>query len=163
MAIGGQIDIKLSEEGLNKAIREVESKRDGLVSLVEAYMSALLGEGVLYAKSEAPVDTSALQMSIGSEMLTEGSQVKGAVYASSGHAAFVEFGTGIVGEGTYPGDTAGYQYNLPSPFKDESGGWTWRGKYGRIYTHGYSANPFMYRTTQHLINVAEPMAEVIPK
>lgn len=150
-----KLDISLNEKDLNRAIDLFEIDVAGKIN---AFVSALVQEGINYAKQEAPVDSGDLRQSIGGEAIREGATINGVVYATSGHAAFVEFGTGIVGEGTYPININDYEYNMKSIYKDESGGWSW----GSTYTHGYEANPFMYRTIRHLTNVATQIAEGMP-
>lgn len=151
-----EANIGLPEKDLEHLLSIFNSER--IKMKIVDYISALTNEAVMTAKQEAPIRSGDLRNNIYGVVERKGGEVNGAVYATSGHAAFVEFGTGIVGEGTYPNDTDGYEYNVPSPFKDESGGWFW----GSTYTHGYEANPFMYRTVRHLINVAGQIAEGMP-
>lgn len=58
------------------------------------------------------------------------------------YAAFVEYGTGIVGEGTHP-DAKGYQYDVNSHGEN---GWYYF-KDGQIhFTKGMAAHRYMYNT-----------------
>jgi hypothetical protein len=63
----------------------------------------------------------------------KGQRVTGTVSYTSGHASFVEFGTGIIGSGTYP-------YPLPQEGVPFTGSWVydykhqnWKGMYARPY------------------------------
>lgn len=95
------------------------------------------------AQNLVPVDTGELQGSIG-YTVTRGIQnmtgggslfgVQAGVAATAQHAQFVEFGTGIVGSGTYP-------YPLPSEGVPITGGWQYDYK-GQGW-HGMKAQPYM--------------------
>lgn len=59
------------------------------------------------AKALAPVDSGQLRASIHPEPAkSKGNDITGAVIAGAEHAAFVEFGTGVRGTGSYPYPTA---------------------------------------------------------
>ncbi len=69
------------------------------------------------AKAACPVDTGELQSSImAGEITNEGQRIVGPVVASAPHAAFLEFGTGLRGVGTYP-------YPLPQENVPRTGNW----------------------------------------
>lgn len=69
------------------------------------------------AKTVCPVDTGELVSTIqAGEIVNDGNRIIGPVMATSGHAAFVEFGTGIRGSGTYP-------YPLPQAGVPFTGSW----------------------------------------
>ncbi len=80
-----------------------------------------------------PVDTGELVSSGGRETQWKGTRVLGSVSYSAKHASFVEFGTGIIGSGTYP-------YELPREGVPITGSWiydykqqNWKGFYARPY------------------------------
>ena len=80
-----------------------------------------------------PVDTGELVSSGGRETQWKGQRVTGSVSYTSPHASFVEFGTGIIGSGTYP-------FDLPREGVPFTGSWVydykhqnWQGMYARPY------------------------------
>ncbi len=80
-----------------------------------------------------PVDTGDLVSSGGREVEWKGQKVSGSVSYTSQHASFVEFGTGLIGSGTYP-------YALPTSGVPITGSWiydykhqNWRGMIARPY------------------------------
>lgn len=89
---------------------------------------------------------------------TASSEVKGSnakVIAQGNGIAYVEYGTGLVGQGTYKGETpqngvpitGNWEYYYDSPHK-ENGGWY----FGRTFTRGRVAGMQMYRTAKSLNN-----------
>lgn len=91
------------------------------------------------AKLLAPVDTGILRESIHQEVKTKNGVVEGRVYTNTEYAAYVEFGTGSKGAGTYkydvPGLTLSYR-DTPWSYEDADG--------NRIWTNGQVAKPYMY-------------------
>ncbi len=91
-------------------------------------------ELVLSASQQlVPVDTGELVSSGGRETQWKGQRVTGSVSYTSPHASFVEFGTGIIGSGTYP-------FPLPTEGVPITGSWiydykhqNWQGMYARPY------------------------------
>jgi len=63
-----------------------------------------------------PVDTGDLVSSGGREVQWRGTKVMGSVSYTSAHASFVEFGTGLIGSGTYP-------FQLPQSGVPFTGSW----------------------------------------
>ena len=92
------------------------------------------------AKALAPVDKGQLAGSIHMQVKDTGTSIEGRVYTNVEHAAYVEFGTGIKGNGTYPYQIEG----LNLEYKDK--GWAYfdedKGEW--IYTTGQEAQPYMY-------------------
>lgn len=86
------------------------------------------------ARSLCPVDTGELQGSIGSQVALVGPLVEGTVFATAPHAAFVEFGTGLIGSGTYP-------FALPQAGVPFTGSWVYDFR-GRGWK-GMPAKPYM--------------------
>ena len=85
-------------------------------------------------------ETGALRASLHQTVEQNGNQIVGKVFAGGGHAMFVEFGTGVVGQGSnYPRAAAlGLKYAQYS--------WTYTPDGGETFytTKGYRARPFMY-------------------
>lgn len=90
------------------------------------------------AKLGAPVDKGDLAGSIHPKVITEGSTIIGKVYTNLGYAPFVEFGTGIKGNGTYPNKDIELSYR--------STPWVYTPNDGEdfYYTEGQVAQPYMY-------------------
>lgn len=59
------------------------------------------------AKALAPVDTGTLAGSIHMEVKEKNKNLEGRVYTNMQYAPYVEFGTGIAGNGSYPYDIKG--------------------------------------------------------
>lgn len=92
------------------------------------------------AKNLAPVDTGDLAGSIHMDVKKTSTGLQGRVYTNLEYAPYVEFGTGVKGNGTYPYKVEG----LTLAYKDK--GWSYIDeKTGeRIYTRGQVAQPYMY-------------------
>lgn len=92
------------------------------------------------AKELAPVDSGNLAGSIHMQVKDTGKEVQGRVYTNLEYATYVEFGTGITGNGTYPYKIKGlsleYRDKGWAYFDEDSGEW--------IYTKGQAAQPYMY-------------------
>ena len=69
-----------------------------------------------------------------------GKELQGRVYTNCEYAAYVEFGTGVTGNGTYPYEVEGFT----PKYKDK--GWAYfdEDKNEWIYTKGQVAQPYMY-------------------
>lgn len=92
------------------------------------------------AKELAPVDSGYLAGSIHMQVKDTGKELQGRVYTNLEYAAYVEFGTGITGNGTYPYKVKGlsleYRDKGWAYFDEDKGEW--------IYTKGQAAQPYMY-------------------
>ncbi len=92
-------------------------------------------ELVLSASQQlVPVDTGELVSSGGRETQWKGTRVTGSVSYTSPHASFVEFGTGIIGSGTYP-------YELPREGVPFTGSWIY--DYKMQNWKGFGARPYL--------------------
>lgn len=92
------------------------------------------------AKDLAPVDTGELAGSIHMDQKKTPTGREGKVYTNLEYAPYVEFGTGVKGNGTYPYKVKG----LNLDYRDTP--WVyWDDKQEKyIYTSGQKAQPFMY-------------------
>lgn len=92
------------------------------------------------AKELVPVDEGTLAGSIHMESKKTKDGYEGRVYTNLEYSAYVEFGTGVKGNGTYPYKVEG----LNLTYKDK--GWVyWSDKENKyIYTKGQEAQPYMY-------------------
>lgn len=92
------------------------------------------------AENLAPADSGNLAGSIHMQVKDTGKELQGRVYTNLEYAAYVEFGTGVTGNGTYPYQIEG----LNLKYKDK--GWAYfdedKGEW--IYTKGQEAQPYMY-------------------
>lgn len=80
-----------------------------------------------------------LRGSIHTKVEQDGDATIGSVYTNKDYAAYVEFGTGPVGEANH----AGISPNIPVAYRQE--GWVFMDADGGIHgTRGQQAQPFMY-------------------
>lgn len=94
------------------------------------------------AKGLAPVDTGTLRNSI--RMNYDSNKKEGKVYTNNEYATYVEFGTGIRGNGSYPDSNKNLTYNQ-----------NWKGQV---------AQPYMYPALQHgKLLVTETLKQEIAK
>lgn len=106
-----------------------------IVPKIVAAVTESCGIVVDAAKENAPSVTGELQESIHTESVSlVGTAVTGEVVASAPHAGFVEFGTGIRGDGTYPGP-------LPESGVPITGEWIY--DYKQQNWEGHEAQPYM--------------------
>ena len=92
------------------------------------------------AKALAPVDSGNLAGSIHMQVKDTGKELQGRVYTNLEYAPYVEFGTGVTGNGTYPYEIKG----LSLEYRNK--GWAYydEDKDEWIYTKGQVAQPYMY-------------------
>lgn len=135
---------------------------------VEAFIEELCVEGEKYARQNCPVDKGDLISGISHSVKVNKNSVVGKVVCKSDHAAFVEFGTGVVGASVpYPEEMAtdkegkAYVRNVPSQSKDATGGWHYYKDGAWHYTHGMKPRPFMFNTAKYMENVAPKIARRI--
>lgn len=92
------------------------------------------------AKALAPVDTGGLAGSIHMQVKDTGKELQGRVYTNLEYAPYVEFGTGVTGNGTYPHEIEGLNLEYKNKgwayYDEDKGEW--------IYTRGQKAQPYMY-------------------
>ena len=90
------------------------------------------------AKELCPVDNGNLRLSLHPKVIVEGNDVIGKVYTNVNYAPYVEFGTGAIGNGTYP------KKDINLTYTDKT--WTYTPDGGETFykTRGHVAQPFMY-------------------
>lgn len=118
--LGDSTSIAKSMDLLNKTVDDI---KQAMYDEVERLCQ--IGEDE--AKAKVHVDSGELRDSITHKVKKTKKKIKGVVSAGTDHAMFQEFGTGLVGEGTYPGDTSGWVYDYK--------GQNWQ---------GHKSNHFMY-------------------
>lgn len=164
----------LSQSSIQNAIKALQSYQDSLTYRCQLLAEKLAEKGVEIARVQiADLDaifTSELLQSAHSEY--RGS-IKGggvwAVVADSKHAAFVEFGTGVIGKvnpykGTLP-EGVDWQYASGKTIRqlaDGRYGWFYKGKDGNWYfTEGMPSRPFMYNTANELRSIIVSTAKEV--
>ena len=96
------------------------------------------------AKDLAPVNKEGgggnLAGSIHMQVKDTGKELQGRVYTNCEYAPYVEFGTGVTGDGTYPYKIEGLNLKYTNKgwayYDEDKGEW--------IYTKGQEAQPYMY-------------------
>lgn len=147
----------LSKKELDKAIEELKNYKKELNEKIDLFVKKLAEKGVEIAKDKVSIyqaiDSGKLLDSI---ELKEGDIIKNGacyyVYTGCEYASFVEFGTGVMGEGTY-------SHNMPEDInwnyasgqhvfttKDGRTGWYYPTNEGYKFTEGYPSRPFMTET-----------------
>lgn len=167
------IVVNLNEDGgIRKAIRELKQYRKS----IETKTSLLVQRLTDYGAEVARVKIVGLGAYYSGELLSgvdgyfSPSLNTGFVRVSSDHAAFVEFGTGIVGQnnphknGEYLSKAA-WQYASGSKiFTTQDGrvGWIYPTDDGGFrFTEGMESRPFMYETALALQSKCEQMAKEV--
>lgn len=157
------INMELSTQSINQAIREIKLFRKELLEKCWELVQALTMEGAEIAKMQVAsmdaVDTGELEQSIKGLFIP--SERCGFVIAEAPYAIYVEYGTGIVGESEpHPEAQGNYDYDV---HHHDVFGWVYKsdkdGKYH--WTAGYISRPFMYNTLRWLEEAAPERASVI--
>lgn len=163
------VDI-LSQSSIKQLQHDLEKYRDSLEYKARLLAETLAERGVEIARVQiADLDaifTGELLESIHSEYVTP--QKGGAIFAvvaDSGHAIYVEMGTGIVGaEHPYPGKLPAVyaQGKTIRQLSDGRYGWFYQDKDGNWwFTEGMPSRPFMYNTAMELMqNVYKTAKEI---
>lgn len=125
-------------------IKNLKRAMDKFKALENMDFRPLVNKAVLIVEAEAkalaPVNIGNLRESIHPEVKMIGDSIVGRIYTQAEYAAYVEFGTGIKGNGTYPYQVEGLSLsyrNTPWSYEPEGGG-------ERIWTAGQVAQPYMY-------------------
>lgn len=161
--------IRVSLGNIDEAIRQVEEYEKSLKEKIQKLVERLVNEGVEIAKvkivSMGAFEGGELLASMQGLMYKEGN--KAFVIADCKHAAFVEFGTGVVGKGKqHPNIPVSpdmpYPWVYDSNEHGENGWYYYDKKQGRYrFTKGMPSRPFMYETAEDLrSNLAEYAKEV---
>jgi hypothetical protein len=164
--MGKTININLfDQKSIQAAVKALKDYENSLTYKCRLLAETLAEKGIEIARVQiADLDaifTSELLQSIHSEYV---GSVKGggvwAVVAGTDHAAFVEFGTGVVGK------QSPYPYQLPEgvDWQDASGkyGWFYPADDGKWYfTEGMPSRPFMYLTAIELRDIVSQTAKVV--
>lgn len=173
--MGKKIELNLfSDKSIQNAIKALRDYENSLTYKCQLLAEKLAEKGVEVARVQiANLDaifTSELIQSIHSEYV---GSVKGggiwAVVAGTDHAAFVEFGTGIVGQqspynGKLP-EGVTWQYASGKTIRqlaDGRYGWFYPDDEGNWYfTEGMPSRPFMYNTAMELRSIVTETAREV--
>lgn len=154
------------------AIKKIQALENSLDSKVDRFLKALADRGVEIAKANVTmynaVFTTDLLNSIFAQKESKGVY---AIISDSKHSAFVEFGTGQVGQAhSYPypfPDGVDWEYNSGATIfeiHDGQYGWyypaldgTWK------FTQGLPSRPYMYETAIELEKVISEVAKEVFK
>lgn len=156
------IKFKLDEKDIDRAIREVEQFKKGFLEKCNRLIETLTDQGAEIAKVQVvQLDaeyTGELKNSI--EGYYSPTTKVGIIRAGAYYAAYVEFGTGVVGSRSAHPNPQGWQYDVNSHgdsgwvyYDDDSGEFRW--------TKGFKSRPFMYNTARELEKTCSKIAKEV--
>ena len=162
------IDMTLDPESISAALKTVKDLQgwlsDALAELAR-YLTEERGKKIaqMYIAQFPAVDTGALHDSIVGKYDTKAHS--GTLSTNVEYAAYVEFGTGIVGADNPHPNPDGWEYDVHGHgnsgwyYPSEKGGWipkegTYKGQ-RMAWTKGQPARPFMYSTMLELEEIAK--------
>ncbi len=145
------IKFTLNEKDINRAIREIEKFKKVFLEKCNLLIEALTEYGEEVARIQVAqldaVYTGELMNSIDSYYSP--TYNVGIIKAGAYYAAYVEFGTGVVGSTSPHPKPDGWQYDVNGHgdegwvyYDDDSGKFRW--------TKGFKSRPFMYNTAREL-------------
>ena len=122
-------------KNINQLLRKFDKVGDVDLTQVIGKASMIVQK---QAKELCPKDTGILASSITTEVERQGKLFIGRIFTTLEYAPYVEFGTGIDGNGTYGYDIPGLTYrNTPWVYYNEH-----LGQF--VFTYGHEAQPYMY-------------------
>ena len=144
------IKFGLSVSEIDRAIKEIEKYEREFKKNIDLMLERLVESGVEIARNEVislgAFDSGKLAGSISSVMYVENN--RGLIITNCDYAAFVEFGTGVVGSNS-PHPTMPWDYDVNS--HGEAGWVYYDEEQGRFrWTKGMPSRPFMYNTAKGL-------------
>ena len=154
------IQFKLELEDIDRAIKELKQFKREFLAKCDRLIEALTDRGVEVAKLQVAqldaVYTGELMNSI--EGYYSPTYNVGIIKAGAYYAAYVEFGTGVVGKGSSHPNPQGWRYDINGHgdegwvyYDDDSGEFKW--------TRGFKSRPFMYNTARQLERECKKIAE----
>ena len=156
------IRFSLNEKDIDRAISELKVFKKEFLKKCESLIEALTDYGVEVAKLEVAqldaVYTGELMNSIiGYYSPTYN---VGIIKAGAYYAAYVEFGTGVVGSQSPHPNPQGWQYDVNN-HGDE--GWVYYDDYSGDFrwTKGFKSRPFMHNTARDLEKNCKKIAEEV--
>ena len=156
------IRFSLDEKDIDRAIREVKQFKKEFLEKCDRLIEALTDEGVKIAKIQVAqldaVYTGELMNSI--EGYYSPTTNVGIIKAGAYYAAYVEFGTGVVGSQSPHPNPDGWQYDVNGHGEN---GWVYYDDYSDKFrwTKGFKSRPFMYNTARELERICKKIAEEV--
>ena len=156
------IRFKLDEKDIDRAIREVKQFKREFLEKCNLLIEALTDHGVEVARLEVrqldAMYTGELWNSI--EGYYSPTYNVGVIKAGAYYAAYVEFGTGVVGSHSPHPDPQGWQYDVNDHGEE---GWVYYDDYaGKFrWTKGFKSRPFMHNTARQLEKDCKKIAEEV--
>lgn len=156
------IKFKLDEKDIERAIQEVKQFKREFLTKCDRLIERLTDSGVEIAKLQvAQLDaffTGELMNSI--EGYYSPTYGVGIIKAGAYYAAYVEFGTGVVGSQSPHPEPNGWVYDVNNHGEK---GWVYYDEYsgGFRRTKGFKSRPFMYNTARELEKVCEKIAREV--
>ena len=154
-----RIAIRLNPDSVQEAINSIAEVKERVKRMASELGQALVDDGVMTAKTwiiaYGAYETGELLNSI--EGFFDVTTGRGFIKAGSDHAAFVEYGTGVVGlesQAASPDRPSDWEYD-----KNGHGHYGWFYANGR-WTKGMPPRPFMWQTWNELCNKAHEMVKV---
>lgn len=107
-----KVTINLNDSNsIGKSINILGGTADAIKQAIYEEVERICQIGEDEAKARVNVKSGDLKKSITHKVKKSKRKIKGTVSAGTDHAMFQEFGTGLMGEGTYPGDSSGWVYD----------------------------------------------------
>lgn len=145
-----KIRVDLSAAGIDRAISELENYAGKVEKLGESAVKRLTEDGVKTAQEMAMYMNAYDSGALVNGIVAEYRDGKGYIHSTAPHTAYVEMGTGVVGQGSPNpnGSYPGWAYDVNS---HGEAGWNYIGKDGKLHwTKGMPSRPFLYDTAQIL-------------
>ena len=144
------ITFTLDTKEISRAIKDVKTYKKEFISKTRLFMSQLVDAGVRIASEEVvelgAFDSGRLADSFQSTIMYTDGNGKGIIFTDCPWAAFVEFGTGVVGEQN-PHPTMPWDYDTNN---HGDAGWVYFTDGSFHWTKGMPSRPFMYHTALEL-------------
>lgn len=156
------ITCTLDAHDIDRAIKELQQYKREFREKCDRLIEALTDEGAQIARVQVTaldaIYTGELKNSI--EGYYSPTTNIGIIRAGAYYAAYVEFGTGVVGSRSPHPDPQGWQYDVNGHgdsgwvyYDEESGDFRW--------TKGFKSRPFMYNTARELERVCVKIAKEV--
>lgn len=158
------IKVGLSAESVAKATEQVRRYAASLPARCDEFAARLAEAGVEAAVRNVKMDTGGLESGISAQRKGRGLFC---VVSVGDYAVFVEFGTGVVGEGTYEGELPdGWDYDsrqTPEAHDaDDPTRWYYYDEDGRLRsTRGQKASSYMARAAEEMRQKVLPIAREV--
>ena len=158
----GKTVIRFSLDEIDRAIKDVRKFKAEFLEKCNRLVEALTNEGAeiarLQVKQLDAVYSGELMNSIDGYYSPKYNV--GIIKAGARYAAYVEFGTGVVGSSSPHPNHQGWQYDVNAHgddgwvyYNDDVGGFRW--------TKGFKSRPFMYNTARELEKECKRIAEEV--